>query len=195
MINSNPDPAFIQSLDRVYSLRFSNPRADAGAAHLVGPERIPDDPSFLVNTCGLAAEGKHTWSGQVVKSILSQGLCTTSGDWAVHSHSCCGPATFDPVEDQRRMGIRTSRGRCPEHTPVRRAIAAAVDFPTRLDYRQTLRQYFPAVIVSLLSRMQTSKTDKYVYHFVYFLTFVMGINVNGLSPDYLIEIVEQIQGG
>ena len=51
------------------------------------------------------------------------------------------------------------------------------------------------MIVSLLSRMQTSKTDKYVYHFVYFLTFVMGINVNGLSPDYLIEIVEQIQGG
>jgi len=43
--------------------------------------------------------------------------------------------------------------------------------------------------------MQTSKTDKYVYHFVHFLTFVMGINVNGLSPDYLIEIVEQIQGG
>lgn len=43
--------------------------------------------------------------------------------------------------------------------------------------------------------MQTSKTDKYVYHFVHFLTFVMGINANGLSPDYLIEIVEQIQGG
>lgn len=62
-------------------------------------------------------------------------------------------------------------------------------------FRQTLRQYFPAVIVSLLSRMQTSKTEKYVYHFVYFLTFVMGINVPGLSPDYLIEIVEQIQGG
>jgi len=43
--------------------------------------------------------------------------------------------------------------------------------------------------------MQTSKTDKFVYHFVYFLTFVMGVNVDGLSPDYLIEIVEQIQGG
>lgn len=62
-------------------------------------------------------------------------------------------------------------------------------------YRQSLRQYFPAVIVSLLTRMQTSKTDKFVYHFVYFLTFVMGVNVDGLSPDYLIEIVEQIQGG
>ena len=51
------------------------------------------------------------------------------------------------------------------------------------------------MIVNLLNRMQTSKTDKYVHHFVYFLTFVMGINVNGLSPDYLIGIVEQIQGG
>jgi len=60
---------------------------------------------------------------------------------------------------------------------------------------QNLRQYFPAVIVGLLNRIQTSKTEKYIYHFVYFLTFVMGINVPGLSPDYLIEIVEQIQGG
>jgi len=60
---------------------------------------------------------------------------------------------------------------------------------------QKLHQYFPAIIVTLLNRMQTSKTDKYVYHLVYFLTFVMGINVPGLSPDYLVEIVEQIQGG
>jgi len=60
---------------------------------------------------------------------------------------------------------------------------------------QNLRQYMPAVIVNLLNRMQTSKTDKYVHLFVYFLAFVMGVNVNGLSPDYLIGIVEQIQGG
>ena len=92
------------------------------------------------------------------------------------------------------MGIRTSTGRCPEHTSVRRCVAV-INSSSEQNCRQNLRQYFPAVIVSLLSRMQTSKTDKFVYHFVYFLTFVMGINVNGLSPDYLIEIVEQIQGG
>lgn len=56
-----------------------------------------------------------------------------------------------------------------------------------------LRQYFRAVIVTLLTRMQTSKTDKYVYHFVYFLMFTMAINVQGLTPDFLIATVEEIQ--
>ena len=93
------------------------------------------------------------------------------------------------------MGIRTTAGRCPEHTSVRRRVDVVVNSSPEQSYRQSLRQYFPAVIVSLLSRMQASKTDKYVHHFVYFLTFVMGINVDGLSPDYLIEVVEQIQGG
>ena len=92
------------------------------------------------------------------------------------------------------MGIRTSASRCPEHTSVRVCVAI-VNTSSEQNCRQNLRQYFPAVIVSLLSRMQTSKTDKYVHHFVYFLTFVMGINANGLSPDYLIEVVEQIQAG
>lgn len=93
------------------------------------------------------------------------------------------------------MGIRTSTGRRAEHTSVRRHVAGVVNPATEEDCRQNLGQYLPAVIVNLLNRMQTSKTDKYVHHFVYFLTFVMGINVNGLSPDYLIGIVEQIQGG
>ena len=50
-----------------------------------------------------------------------------------------------------------------------------------------------ALMVTLLTRMQTSKTDKYVYHFVYFLTFTMAINVEGLTPDYLISAVEEVQ--
>lgn len=41
--------------------------------------------------------------------------------------------------------------------------------------------------------MQTSKTDKYVYHFVYFLAFTMAIPVEGLGPDYVISSVEEIQ--
>lgn len=41
--------------------------------------------------------------------------------------------------------------------------------------------------------MQTSKTDKYVYNFVYFLAFTMAINVDGLGPDYVISSVEEIQ--
>ncbi|KAI0933051.1 hypothetical protein AcW1_000014 [Taiwanofungus camphoratus] len=56
-----------------------------------------------------------------------------------------------------------------------------------------LRQYIRAIIVTLLTRMQTSKTDKYVYHFVHFLAFTMAINVEGLDPDYIVSTVEGIQ--
>lgn len=41
--------------------------------------------------------------------------------------------------------------------------------------------------------MQTSKTDNYVYHFVYFLLFTMAIDAEGLTPDFLISAVEGIQ--
>ncbi|THH15070.1 hypothetical protein EW146_g5342 [Bondarzewia mesenterica] len=58
-----------------------------------------------------------------------------------------------------------------------------------------LQQYFRPLIVTLLTRMQTSKTDNYVYHFVYFLMYAMAINVEGLTPDYVIRTVEEIQPG
>ncbi|KAG2034488.1 CAS/CSE protein [Suillus americanus] len=56
-----------------------------------------------------------------------------------------------------------------------------------------LKQYFKAVIMTLLTRMQTSKTDKYVYLFSHFLLFTMAINVDGLGPDYVISAIEEIQ--
>lgn len=56
-----------------------------------------------------------------------------------------------------------------------------------------LKQYFKAVIMTLLTRMQTSKTDKYVYLFSHFLLFTMAVNVDGLGPDYVISAVEEIQ--
>ncbi|KIJ59904.1 hypothetical protein HYDPIDRAFT_99775 [Hydnomerulius pinastri MD-312] len=56
-----------------------------------------------------------------------------------------------------------------------------------------LKQYLRALIMTLLTRMQTSKTDKYVYHFTQFFLFTMAINVEGLGPDYLISTVEEIQ--
>lgn len=59
--------------------------------------------------------------------------------------------------------------------------------------RTDLKQYFRALMVTLLTRMQTSKTDKYVYHFVYFLAFTMAIPVEGLGPDFVISSVEEIQ--
>jgi exportin-2 (importin alpha re-exporter) len=47
--------------------------------------------------------------------------------------------------------------------------------------------------MTLLTRMQTSKTDKFVYLFALFLLFTMALNADGLSPDYVIGTVEEIQ--
>jgi exportin-2 (importin alpha re-exporter) len=59
--------------------------------------------------------------------------------------------------------------------------------------RDDLKPYFKVLLVTLLTRMQTSKTDKFVYLFALFVMFSMAINVDGLSPDYVINTVEDIQ--
>ncbi|OJA14948.1 hypothetical protein AZE42_03705 [Rhizopogon vesiculosus] len=56
-----------------------------------------------------------------------------------------------------------------------------------------LKEYFKPLIMTLLTRMQTSKTDKYVYLFSHFLLFSMAIDVDGLGPDYVISALEEIQ--
>jgi len=56
-----------------------------------------------------------------------------------------------------------------------------------------LRQYFKSVVMTLLTRMQSSKTDKFVYLFAKFLLYCMALNVEGLGPDYVIETIEEIQ--
>ena len=56
-----------------------------------------------------------------------------------------------------------------------------------------LQPYFRSILINLLTRMQTSKTDKYVYLFTYFFLFTMAIQVDGLTPDHLIGTIEQIQ--
>ena len=43
--------------------------------------------------------------------------------------------------------------------------------------------------------MQQNKTNSYVYYFVYFLLYMLAINVDDLTPDYLIQTVEEIQPG
>ncbi|KAF8635563.1 hypothetical protein AX15_000213 [Amanita polypyramis BW_CC] len=56
-----------------------------------------------------------------------------------------------------------------------------------------LAQYLKAIIMTLLTRMQSSKTDSYVYLFTRFILFSMAINVDGLTPDYIIRTTEDIQ--
>ena len=50
-------------------------------------------------------------------------------------------------------------------------------------------------MITLLQRMQTSKTDKYVYHFTHFILFSMAIDVPGLNPDFFVGAVEEVQPG
>jgi exportin-2 (importin alpha re-exporter) len=59
----------------------------------------------------------------------------------------------------------------------------------------SLQPYFRQIIVTLLTRMQQNKTNAYSYYFVYFLLYMLAINIDGLTPDYLIQIVDEIQPG
>ncbi|KXN81985.1 Exportin-2 [Leucoagaricus sp. SymC.cos] len=56
-----------------------------------------------------------------------------------------------------------------------------------------LQQYMKPVIMTLLTRMQTSKTATYEYLFARFILYSMAINVDGLGPDYIIAVIESIQ--
>jgi len=62
-------------------------------------------------------------------------------------------------------------------------------------HSNSLQPYFRQIIVTLLTRMQQNKTNTYVYYFVYFLLYILAINVSGLTPDYLIQAVDEIQPG
>ncbi|KAJ7077918.1 CAS/CSE protein [Mycena belliarum] len=56
-----------------------------------------------------------------------------------------------------------------------------------------LRQYFKSLIMTLLTRMQSSKTDKFVYLFSKFLLYCMALDIESLGPDYVIETIDGIQ--
>ncbi|KAN0094806.1 CAS/CSE protein, C-terminus domain containing protein [Tylopilus felleus] len=56
-----------------------------------------------------------------------------------------------------------------------------------------LKPYMRPLVITLLTRMQTSKTDKYVYHFTYFFLLTMAIDVAGMGPDYVMSTVEEVQ--
>ncbi|XP_006455464.1 hypothetical protein AGABI2DRAFT_226927 [Agaricus bisporus var. bisporus H97] len=56
-----------------------------------------------------------------------------------------------------------------------------------------LQQYMKPVIMTLLTRMQTSKTTQYEYLFARFILYTIALNVEGLGPDYMIAVIEGIQ--
>ncbi|KDQ12400.1 hypothetical protein BOTBODRAFT_34372 [Botryobasidium botryosum FD-172 SS1] len=56
-----------------------------------------------------------------------------------------------------------------------------------------LRQYLRDVLMTLFTRLQTSRTDKYTYGLAYFIFYTMAIQVEGLNPDFVISAVESVQ--
>ncbi|KAJ7695191.1 importin alpha re-exporter [Mycena rosella] len=56
-----------------------------------------------------------------------------------------------------------------------------------------LQQYFKSVVMTLLTRMQSTKTDKFVYLFSKFLLYCMALDIEGLGPDYVIDTIDGIQ--
>jgi exportin-2 (importin alpha re-exporter) len=58
-----------------------------------------------------------------------------------------------------------------------------------------LQKHFRAVVLTLLNRMQTTRTDKYAHGFTRFLCFMMASKASGLTPDFTISTTESIQTG
>jgi len=49
------------------------------------------------------------------------------------------------------------------------------------------------VMMTLLTRMQTSKTATYEYLFARFILYCMALDIDGIGPDYVISVIEEIQ--
>lgn len=58
-----------------------------------------------------------------------------------------------------------------------------------------LQKHFKAVMMTLLTRLQTTKTDKYALAFVRFLCFMLATDSGGLTPAFTVSTVESIQPG
>ncbi|KAG8928760.1 importin-alpha export receptor [Tulasnella sp. 417] len=55
--------------------------------------------------------------------------------------------------------------------------------------------YFPVMLNSVFSRLQTLKTDKFTYSVSYWILYTMALPIDGLGPDTVIEAVESVQTG
>lgn len=56
-----------------------------------------------------------------------------------------------------------------------------------------LQQYLKPIFLTLLTRIQANKTEKFVYLFTRFILYTMAINKEGFTPDHVIRVIEEIQ--
>lgn len=58
-----------------------------------------------------------------------------------------------------------------------------------------MQKYFRDVLMTLLNRMQTSRTDKYMVGLTHWICYVAAIEVGNYGPDYIPQAIEAIQTG
>ncbi|TFK45700.1 importin alpha re-exporter [Heliocybe sulcata] len=59
----------------------------------------------------------------------------------------------------------------------------------------SMKQYFRALVIDLLTRMQANKTDRFVYMVTRLFLYGMAIEAVTMTPDLIIEVVEEVQPG
>jgi len=68
--------------------------------------------------------------------------------------------------------------------------AAVMDIPVG-----ELSKHFNVILLTLLNRLQSTRTDKYTAGFVQFICFVMAIQVNEMNPSFVVNAINAIQAG
>jgi exportin-2 (importin alpha re-exporter) len=56
-----------------------------------------------------------------------------------------------------------------------------------------MQQYLRDMVMSLLNRLRTSRTDKFIVGFIHFTTYVSSLESGGYTPDTMPDVINGIQ--
>ena len=102
----------------------------------------------------------------------------------------------DIYEDQRDLRNGATRVHYRQFPSVR-SLTIAVGSETQLTVapRSSLQNYYVNTLQTLLTRLQSSKTETFALRFVRFYHFVSARDDKELGADFFISIAEQVQSG
>jgi hypothetical protein len=98
---------------RIHSIRVSNTRSNAVAAHHRGPDRIPRATALFAHPRLLATKGEHSWSRKTVAGVSGAGRARDGERRPTGASVGDRAAAIGAEQDQRRVGIRVVGGRRP----------------------------------------------------------------------------------